>query len=163
MGQQQGKVLLLGNCLLSSEYAIFSFWTKTNGVEHLCVNNFSVYLHLLYFPEKTNCSLRLITRSWSEEIVLLFNWNYLGSWPLGTKVIQMQDLLLRGQESLLRHRSECSPVGASPGKLSQRHSIPNFFLLSNTPYSQFLLFLSFFPHSCLVGWFCFVYLHLLGP
>lgn len=115
MDQQQGKLLLLGSCLLGTEYAIFSFWSKTNGVQSLCVKHTSVCSHLLDFPEKTICGLGSITRSWLEKIVLLWHWNYLGSWSLGTKAVQMQDLL-RGQENLLRLRPEWRPVGVPPGK-----------------------------------------------
>lgn len=135
---------------------------KSNSAQILCAKHSSVYLHLLHFPEKTSWGLRSITCSSLEKIVLISNWNYLGSWSLGTEVVQMQDLLLRGQENLLRHRSEWSPVGVPPGK-TKSGMFYYKLLLSNIPYIQFLLFLSFFCHDCLVGLFYFVYLHLLEP
>lgn len=87
------------------------------AVFKVCVRSIPLYiLHLLDFPEKTICGLGSITCSWLEKIVLLWNWNDLGSWSLGTKVFQTQDLL-RGQENLLRRRSEWIPVGIPPGKI----------------------------------------------
>lgn len=152
MGQQQWKVFLLGYCLLNTEYAIFSFWMKSNSAQILCAKHSSVYLHLLHFPEKTSWGLRSITCSSLEKIVLISNWNYLGSWSLGTEVVQMQDLLLRGQENLLRHRSEWSPVGVPPGKT--KSGMFYYKLLSPIQYtiysvSAFLIF--FLPW--LFGWF----------
>lgn len=122
------------------------------------VKHTSVYFHLLYIPENTTCGLGSITRFWLEKIVLLRNWNDLGSWSLGTKVVQLQDLLLRGQENPLRHNSEWSAVGVPPGKTqSGTFPITNFFLLSNIPYIWVLLCLSYFSHDWLVGWFLCIY------
>lgn len=115
----------------------------------ICVGSVPLCTYI-YCREKTMCGLRSITRSWLEKTVLLWNWNDLGSWSSGTKVAQMQDLLLRGQKNLLRHRSEQSLVGVPQGKThSGTFCYKLFSPMQYTIYSASTLI--FFPHDWLIG------------
>lgn len=61
--------------------------------------NISVYLHLLYIPEKTNGGFRSDKNFWFlkntvlvPEDCILRNWNALGNKSLGPKVVQLQGM-----------------------------------------------------------------------
>lgn len=148
MGQKQGKVLLLGNGLLGAEYAIFSFWRKTNGAQNLCGKH--TQCTYIYCPKKTKCVLRSITRSWLEKTVLLWNWNDLGSWSSGQRLLRCRIFFWEAKKPSW-DRSEWSPVGVPQGKT---HSGTFCYKLLSpmqyTIYSSSTL-LIFFPHDWLIG------------
>lgn len=125
----------------------------------ICVGSISQCTYI-YCPKKTKCVLRSITRSRLEKTVLLWNWNDLGSWSSGQRLLRCRIFFWEAKKPSW-DRSEWSPVGVPQGKTHSGTFCSNFFLLCNIPYIQLLLFYFFSPW--LVDWSGFVYLHLLGP